>query len=274
MLLSAMVFKLVVVEAARLPMSHGRLLHASLLNAVRDLNPDMSAAMHDSLVKNFSSGLLQLKDKPVNGAYELKTDQIIYWRITALGEEVAQAVFSVKPGTMLRIGKAMVQVAEVICNQQRMPDTGMVSTEELFAACSQLPAMRRLKLEFVTPASFKVDQYDYSFPRPDLIFGSLTHRWNELIGEAQIDVAAVKELSLKLIPELWNGSSKRINLTPDRGINGFIGSFSYNLSAIPEEYRFVFILLCEFAQFSGIGRYTAQGLGRVRIAYTTDKFNK
>lgn len=274
MLLAAMVFKLEVLEAAKLPMTHGRLLHAALLNTVRELQPDISAAMHDSLVKNFSSGLLQLKEKPVNGNYALQGGQVVYWRVTALGEEVAQTVFSVKPDTVLRVGRAMFKVLEVICNQQRMRDTGVVATEELFAGCSQLPPMRRLRLEFITPASFKVDQFDYAFPRPELIFTSLANRWNELAGEVQLDVIALKELSQKLIPELWNGSSKRIALTPERGLNGFIGTFSFNLQAIPEEYRFIFILLCEFAQFSGIGRYTAQGLGRVRIAYTTDKFNK
>ena len=82
-----------------------------------------------------------------------------------------------------------------------------------------------------------------------------------------MDVAFIKELCQFLIPINWHGETKRYNITPKRGITGFVGEFTYDISRVDPEYRWQFVLLAEFAAFVGVGRLTAQGLGNVKISY-------
>jgi len=51
-------------------------------------------------------------------------------------------------------------------------------------------------------------------------------------------------------------------------INAFTGKFTYNLEKLTPNEQRLFLLLAQFAVFSGVGRLTGQGLGRVQIQYT------
>ena len=57
MIIGTFSFKLRAVNNSSLPVSHGRLLHAALLDLVRQYDKDLSAQLHDSNVKPFSFGL-------------------------------------------------------------------------------------------------------------------------------------------------------------------------------------------------------------------------
>jgi CRISPR-associated endoribonuclease Cas6 len=96
----------------------------------------------------------------------------------------------------------------------------------------------------------------------------LCERWNRLSDSLTFDSEQLKSIAQQyLIPIKWKGETRRVNLSSKAGVTGFVGSFTFDMKALPEEYRRIFIILVEFALFSGIGRLTGQGLGNIKVDY-------
>ncbi len=267
MIIGAVVYKLKAVSDCRIPVSHGRLLHAAFLTMIKNINPVLSAQMHDASVKCFSISGLQFNKRYKNNTYFIKRGDTAFLRICGIGQELIDVMLNFPEGCKMQIGEALFVLEDFTCNQEECTEAGLTTMEYLWQCCSEMPVMRNLTLHFLSPAQFKVGDYEYAFPKPELIFGSLAERWNAFSTEAKFDTDKIKELSALLNPVCWQGESKRYNITPRRGITGFTGKFTYDLSRVDAEYRWVFILLAEFAVFTGVGRLTAQGLGRVAVAY-------
>ena len=51
----------------------------------------------------------------------------------------------------------------------------------------------------------------------------------------------------------------------DRGLTGFVGKFTFNISKLTEEENQLITILALFGQHCGIGRLSSQGLGQVRV---------
>ena len=268
MILAAVVLKLQAQNAGRLPVSHGRLLHAAFLSALRTKDEELSALLHNAASKSFSLGLLKL-DCPVQKmTYQLQRGMQAQWRICVMGEHSKKILQLLQNGLSLRVGSVDFIIADAYFTPQQHSLAGLTTTEYLEAQCEQLPPMDRLSLEFLTPTTFRFFEQDYPWPKAELVFGSLAERWNQVSGTEHFAVAKIKEIAASyLIPERWQGSSRRVNLSPSHGVTGFVGSFSYKLSLLPIEYRTLFICLAEFARFAGVGRLTGQGMGQVSVKY-------
>ena len=267
MIIASIVFKLQAVNSAHLPVSHGRLLHAAVLDLVRSRSNEASTVMHDSVTKNFSVSLLKLNKEVFNNTYYLQGGDIAWLRVGVVGEEFIKILLSIPAGLEIRVGSVEFVIERVISDQSKHRDAGVTTLEALEAGCKEMPVMSSLSMDFLTPTTFKFYDAEYPFPRTELVFGSLAKRWNSFSEGTTFDVEKVKEIALYLIPENWVGTSKRVNVTPQRGMTGFTGKFTYSLKLLPPEYRYIFILLAEFAVFLGVGRLTGQGWGRVKIWY-------
>ena len=114
-----------------------------------------------------------------------------------------------------------------------------------------------LTLNFLTPTSFKQQQSVQPFPLPELVFGGLARRW---------DTFAPEELRFGVIP--WQGvisafELKTHALKMEGGAEiGAVGWVRYRFLD-PEQAR-VATILAQFANFSGVGRKTAMGMGQVQ----------
>ena len=267
MILGAVVFRLRALVPCRLPASHGRLLHAALLNLVRDVDPAVSQSMHDASAKNFSLACLEFSKPVKSNTIDVREGDMAYWRVCALDEEVLKALMAMPMGQRVKIAAFDFVIEEALMRQDERDDAGFVSMEYLEEACRNLPVMRSVTLEFLSPTVFKVDNSDYPFPLPALIFGSIAERWNEFSTDGTFDVDMVKEMAEKIVPINWSAETRRYNITRQRGITGFVGRVTFDLREITEDLRWIFILLAEFSVFTGVGRLTGQGLGHVKISY-------
>lgn len=63
----------------------------------------------------------------------------------------------------------------------------------------------------------------------------------------------------------WIGHTKRVYFGRDRGITGFVGGFTFNLSKLNDEERQLITILATFGQHCGVGRLSSQGLGQVKV---------
>lgn len=267
MIIGAVVYKLRALAGCKMPASHGRLVHATFLDLVRQYDVELSAVLHDSKTKSFALSPLLFEQEPKRNTYLVHQNDVVYWRVCGIGEELLKLLTSLELQTELRIGEGCFAIEDIYCDQDQHPDAGVTSMEYLAEACSQLPAMRSLTIEFNTPTFFRVNDLELPVPKPDLIFASLAERWNFFCWRLELNVNELKRQTEYFLPINWHGETKRYNITPKRGITGFVGEFTYDISRVDAEYRWQFILLAELAVFVGVGRLTAQGLGKVTVRY-------
>lgn len=268
MYISAAVLELSACESGFLPESHGRLLHAAFLNYICACDNSLSKRLHDESSKSFSLSELAMKVKPVNKVYKISSGLKARWRICALGDVVGEVLSCLKIGESIRVGKINFKIDDIFCSPELFPGTGVTSSDELRDYCASASAADRVTIGFMSPASFRVDDKDYPFPKPELVFGSLADRWNRVEGEQVYDTGKIKEIaSAYLIPDNWKGETRRVYFGKGREFTRFTGSFSYRLNLLPPEYRVLFAVLAEFGSYAGVGRLTAQGLGQVCVRW-------
>lgn len=268
MLLGSFILQMQSENDARLLESHGRLLHAGFLNWISEQNQVLGSKLHDALSKDFSITALRLPIASKNHTYYLQQGMQVEWRVNALCDDLVRLLSDAQKNHRFRFGAACFDLQAVYGKSTEHSGAGITSMDVLLQQCTLVPAVERIKLDFVTPTSFRSFDNDYPFPKPGLVFGSLAERWNSCYGSEYFVVDKVKQIADDyLIPDNWQGGTKRVQLTPQRGVTGFVGSFAYRLNLLPKEYQQIFLVLAEFAYYSGIGRLTGQGMGQVKITY-------
>ena len=269
-MIGAFVCELVVENDERVSDAQGRLLHAAFFSLMENINPGLAALLHDGTnVKPFSVAPLELPpDAPKAGRDRLlRAGDIVYWRVAALDAAVLDALLSVPRGARVHIGRLRLVLRRVIADSGERDDVGVLDETELIGACLSVEKIKSIELRFLTPVAFRVDESDYPLPVPALVFSSLADKWTAAGMPAAIDRAEIRADAERIRPHSWRGETRHIALGRDRGVTGFVGRFAYDVSALPIETRQVFLLLAQFAVFSGTGRLTGQGLGQTRTKY-------
>lgn len=123
-----------------------------------------------------------------------------------------------------------------------------------YETLSQVPSQRVIDLQFLTPTSFKQGKTVQPFPLPDLVFSSLLRRWNSFAP-----------LELQFPEQEWSGVTaaydlKTYALKMKGGAEiGAQGWARYEFSN--EAQAQIAAVLSQYAQFAGVGRKTAMGMG-------------
>ncbi len=128
---------------------------------------------------------------------------------------------------------------------------------------------RDIVLDFLTPTSFKKGDVDLVLPEPYFVFKNLLKRWNAF---SPIKIP-VKEIISFVKGNLFVSGcwirTKKVKIMKNVKITGFMGRvYFYALKEEPEALR-ALNSLCRFAEFSGIGRKTTMGFGKVKIVEKT-----
>lgn len=269
-MIGAVVFELVAENGERVSDAQGRLLHGALFSMLAEVDPGFASLLHDgTTVKPFSVAPLELPpDAPKVGRDRLvRAGDVVYWRVAALDEAVLRALLSVPLGSAVQVGRLRLVLRRVVADSGERSDVGVLDETELIAACLSEKSVRSVELRFLTPVSFRVDSSDYPLPTPALVFSSLADKWAAAELPASIERNEIRADAERVYPVSWKGETRRVVFGRDRSVVGFVGRFAYDLSALPMEARQVFLLLGQFAVFSGVGRLTGQGLGQTRTTY-------
>lgn len=123
---------------------------------------------------------------------------------------------------------------------------------------------RKIKLDFITPASFKVDGKYQFYPTVEHIFKSLISKHDALDGRTEI----YSDDFIKQVNENVHITSYRLRSVsfPLEGIKipGFMGSITITVSG-PQQFVNLVNMLCLFGEYSGIGIKTGIGMGAVKV---------
>lgn len=274
-MIGAIVYKLKAENSVKLTKFHGRLMHGLMFHLLQTYSAELASFIHDELdYKPFTVSLLQ---ENINQQYDLvkrhtgnkaevfsiQEGRTYFWRVTSLNATLLQFLLTLPLGTEFKAGEAMLKLEAIIADGHY--HTGVVDENELVAEALALPTVTRIAFRFNTPVSFRNYDRDYPLPLPDLIFGSLADKWTQLEMPLTIDRKAVREAALGISPLEWQGLSRKVYFGCDRGTLAFTGIYAYDLKKISEDMQRIALMLAQFAEFSGIGRLTAQGFGQTVI---------
>lgn len=269
-MIGAIVFQLKAEQGGKLPVVQGRLLHAAFFQMLKSYSVELATCVHDNIQgKLFTLSELKLHQKPnrVDNSIFVREGDLFQWRITVLADALLKAVLAVPEGYLLWVGSMPMRIEKIIVNGSENAETGVLDVNELIAVCLSIKTVQRITFNFVSPVSFRSFHDDYPFPLPQLIFGSIADKWNQTGMPIAFEKEEIREMAAKILPEVWEGRTKQIFFKFDRGVTGFTGKFTFNVSMLPANIQQLFLLLAQFSVFSGVGRLTGQGMGQTRVTY-------
>ncbi|MBD2027013.1 CRISPR system precrRNA processing endoribonuclease RAMP protein Cas6 [Leptolyngbya sp. FACHB-711] len=229
------VLQIPIAASESLPPTLGRAIHALCLDWIGLANESLATQLHqaDSLPLTLTMRSISAKQMVLRiGLLQKDLLAPLLWGLSQhLGSEITLTDIP------CRIGKTI----EIL----------QTSSYEML---SQVSPQRMIDLQFLTPTSFKQGRAIQPFPLPDLVFGSLLRRWN-----------AFTPVELQFPQQAWNGITaayelKTYAMKMKGGAEiGAQGWARYEFSN--EAQAQIATVLAHFAQFSGVGRKTAMGMG-------------
>ncbi len=249
------------------PMWWGRAAQAALLKVVQQREPALAADLHDGAGPRpyTVSSLLGYFPR-----HHLDPQRTYSLRFTALTPPVSACLLQaaqdgpLAPGQSLELDLLPFQVESVSWDAAGHPWAAMADYRELSQrlVAADIPP-RKLQFHLAAPLVFHSQERSQPLPLPELFFGSLLERWNTfapLALPAETRRFAAEALAVSRFDLL----SRAVPLK-DGGLRvGATGRVQY-VALNPDRYWLgILQSLAAFAQFSGAGAGTAQGLGQCR----------
>ena len=267
-MIGAIIFELRAENGGQLKFVNGRLMHAAFFKILNEFSLKLGNFVHNELnIKPFTVSFLEPAEKIpyINERWQVRRGDKFFWRVTALDENILQAALSVPIGKIIQAGNLNLRLEKIICDGNIRVDSGVVTIGDFISSVKNFPVVKEIGFNFVSPVSFRIDNFDAPYPRAELIFSSLADKWTQAEMPAAADKKIIRELAGQIRLTRWRGECKKIYPSQDRGILAFWGKFFYNVEPLSCDVQKVFILLAKFGEFAGVGRLTGQGFGQVRV---------
>ena len=262
-MIGALTYELRAENSARLPFINGRLMHAAFFKILNESSPELGKFIHSKMnLKPFTVSFLDPAEKipSFEERWQVRRGDRFLWRVTGLNAEILQVAMSVPSGYK-------VQAGGLILNVETVRVDSLTKVSDFISHIKNHSPVKEIGFNFVSPISFRIDNFDAPYPRPELIFASLADKWTQADMPASADKKIIREFAAQIRLTEWSGQSKKFYPAHDRGILAFWGKFFYNIEALSDAVQRVFLLLAKFGEFSGIGRLTGQGFGQTRVEF-------
>jgi CRISPR-associated endoribonuclease Cas6 len=138
-------------------------------------------------------------------------------------------------------------------------DDDIVSYESLL---NTQPTSKRF-FKFLAPTTFRRNKIDFPFPEPEILFKSILKRWIVFSGiKPDVDL---RKFYQQVEITKYKLNTRKVELSSLGKLTTFVGVITYHFGDIEDqEAARWFSILSNFANFSGVGRKTAMGLGKVK----------
>jgi CRISPR-associated endoribonuclease Cas6 len=253
--LHSLVITLSLAQKATIPATLGRALHAQVMDWIQQGNPDLATQVHDAQTSPLVlSGLQGARRR--RGASQAG-DQF-WFRVTLLDDALLSPLLQgieAQNQPKISLGKCPFVMRELLSLPGSHDWVGSSSYELL--AKTSIPC-HQLKLQFLSPTSFKQQQQIQPFLLPKLVFNSLWRRWNNFAPIA-LQFPTVEWKALVTAYDLKTQALK-MEGGPEIGSQGWV---RYRFPDL-EQAR-IATILANFAFFAGVGRKTSMGMGQTRL---------
>jgi CRISPR-associated endoribonuclease Cas6 len=286
-MLTSLILHLESPTEANLPASLGRAGQALLLRLLQARDADLTQTLHDSnrpkplTVSNLVLGQRQA------GSLHIQAGQSGWLRFTGLTAQISQHLLALagpdRPESVDIDGHRFT-VTGATMSPAENAWAGQVSYQELaapFLLGGRQRPNRKIRLEFVSPTTFRSGGRYLPLPLPELVFGSLLDRWQTFAPIAlhpdvrrfaeEAVVLSQYKLRTRSMP-YKQGGAEQGNFKKRGGWQiGFTGQVVYTVLNPDRYWLNVLHLLAAFAFYSGVGYQTSTGLGQVRLVPVTPK---
>jgi CRISPR-associated endoribonuclease Cas6 len=268
--LVSLVFDLEVTNSTALYSQYTIGLHAWFLDQVRQINPTLSAYLHDSeSEKPFSISALEGQLLPTGKQLQLQANQIYRWQINAIFQPVVQFLsqWLTQPPTTLKLRDACLQIKQI--NIVNSPTT---YNQLLQSSINH----RNINLSFISPTSFRRKGHHFPLPVPFNLFHSYLRRWNDFSGIPIEQEAFLEWIDENVIIHKHHLESVKVAAGKRGSVTGFTGAISLGLTktALDNiEFTQLFYALVQLAPYCGTGHKTTFGLGQTCLEWVKPESN-
>ena len=247
-------------------------LHAWLLDQVRQLDPSLSAYLHDGeSEKPFTISALQGIEISPGGVPKVNSQQFYTWTITALSQPVVAWL-----STWLQQPPQEINLRGI---PLKIVDWGLLNPDPIHPPTTYrqlleapVPPSPKIALSFLSPTSFRRRGNHFPLPVPTNLFHSYLRRWNDF-ADIQYDqndfLGWIEEfvvISRHHLQSVKTVAGKRGSVT---GFTGAIELGLTNAALAKSEYVQLFMALGRLAAYSGTGHKTTFGLGQTRLGWSS-----
>lgn len=244
---------------------NGAQLQASFLNLVRQIDPELSHALHDGEnLRPYSLSLFQ----PKLGVESHKPIKKVVVRIACLEDKIYPVLLKIalssKQNSYLQFNGVNFQISHLATTDDLQSTwVGFTSYQDLLAKAEKLQKQNFISLDFASPTVFRQGEKDMPVPMPDYVFGGLARRWNATANIPELVPKDILDAFTESITvNHFHGETITVDIGDRLKKTGFVGEFTYRI--INPKVAFWCHLLAEIAFFSGLGAKTSRGLGCVR----------
>jgi CRISPR-associated endoribonuclease Cas6 len=268
--LVSLVFDLEVTDSTALYSQYTIGLHAWFLDQVRQINPTLSAYLHDSeSEKPFSISALEGQLLPTGKQLQLQANQIYRWQINAISQPVIQFLsqWLIQPPTTLKLRDACLQIKQI----------SIVNSPTTYNQLLQSSINHRnINLSFISPTSFRRKGHHFPLPVPINLFHSYLRRWNDFSGIPIEQDAFLEWIDENVIIHKHRLESVKVAAGKRGSVTGFTGAISLGLTkdALANiEFTQLFYALVQLAPYCGTGHKTTFGLGQTCLDWVNPESN-
>jgi CRISPR-associated endoribonuclease Cas6 len=268
--LVSLVFELEVTDSTALYSQYTIGLHAWFLDQVRQINPTLSAYLHDSeSEKPFSISALEGQLLPTGKQLQLQANYRYRWQINAISQPVVQFLsqWLTQPPTTLKLRDACLQVKQI----------SIVNPPTTYNQLLQSSINHRnINLSFISPTSFRRKGHHFPLPVPFNLFHSYLRRWNDFSGMPIEQEAFLEWIDENVIIHKHHLESVKVAAGKRGSVTGFTGAISLGLTktALDNiEFTQLFYALVQLAPYCGTGHKTTFGLGQTYLNWVNPESN-
>ena len=268
--LVSLVFELEVTDSTALYSQYTIGLHAWFLDQVRQINPTLSAYLHDSeSEKPFSMSALEGQLLPTGKQLQLQANYRYRWQINAISQPVVQFLsqWLTQPPTTLKLRDACLQVKQI----------SIVNPPTTYNQLLQSSINHRnINLSFISPTSFRRKGHHFPLPVPFNLFHSYLRRWNDFSGMPIEQEAFLEWIDENVIIHKHHLESVKVAAGKRGSVTGFTGAISLGLTktALDNiEFTQLFYALVQLAPYCGTGHKTTFGLGQTCLNWVNPESN-
>ena len=261
--LFACVLRLDALEETELERTQGHRAHALYLALMQQADPALAESLHaGASTRPFTVAPLQREPR------RLRPGSTYTLRITLLCGDLFSPLARLFLPTQkreLRLGTARFALHEMIVTPGGHPWAGITSWEALI---EEAQPVEELTFHFFTPTAFTLGSDAAGrkriglFPEPEIVFGSLLRRWNDLASRPLPEDLLER---VTILPSQYQLRTEMLQFSKSQQL-GCTGECTYHLRGNPSDLCQVHTL-ARAAFFLGVGYKTTQGMGLVRTEW-------
>lgn len=240
----------------KIPSGLNRAIHAQVLDWLKKGNPNISTLVHNSQRSPFSiSGLIDKADSAIVRLEQSKESKHCFFTVNFLqGYLVPILLKGLEPDNRI----SLLNYQFTLNSVDSLPtDNSLARLTTYKELVKQNKYSSEIKLRLLSPTSFKHNGCIQPFPLPELVFSNLLRRWNTF-APAEYHFPKVE----------WQGMTAAYDLKTKvikKEVTeiGSVGWVKYEFK--DAEQARIATILANFANYSGIGRKTALGMGQTQF---------